>query len=211
MVIFSNAFAPGWMNVKRKPHPFGNEYHTIACCDTHIIFFIEIMEGKDRPTEGPNKTAEFEAEKGLTPALITRIIRTIWGSSRVVLLDSGFGYLPCLQALKEKGLYSTCVIKKHAHWPAGTEGSLLLQEMAGREVGSIRICEGEKDGCRVWIAAMADSKHTAIMANTWSTTLEKGKKRKRRVGHGLVDISYGEYQHYYYYGCHTVDGKNNNQ
>ena len=210
MVVFFNAFAPGWMNVKRKPHPFGNEYHTIACCDTHIIFYIEIMEGKDRPSQGPDSVAEFE-EKGATPGLVTRMTRTIWGSSRVVLLDSGFGYLPCLQALKGKGLYSTCVIKKHAYWPAGTEGNKLLEEMSGREVGSIRIREGVKDGCRVWIAAMADSKHTAIMANTWSTTLEKGDKRKRRVGGNLVDISYGEYQHYYYYGRHAVDDNNNNR
>ena len=60
MVVFFNAFCPGWMNVKRKPHPFGNEYHTIACCISHIIFYIEIVEGKDKPSEGPNKHIQFE-------------------------------------------------------------------------------------------------------------------------------------------------------
>ena len=57
---------------------------------------------------------------------------------------------------------------------------------------------------------MADSKHTAIMANTWSTTIEKGRKRKRRVGDELVELSYGEFQHYYYFGRHAVDDNNNN-
>ena len=87
----------------------------------------------------------------------------------------------------------------------------MLDEMAGKDVGTIRVREGTKDGSKVWIAAMADSKHTAIMGNTWSTTFEKGRKRKRRVGGDLVEISYGEYQHYYYYGRHAVDDNNNNR
>ena len=58
---------------------------------------------------------------------------------------------------------------------------------------------------------MADSKHTGIMGNTWSTTFEKGRKRKRRVGGQLVDILYGAYNHYYYYGRHAVDDNNNNR
>ena len=193
MVIFFNAFAPGWMNVKQKPHPFGNEYHTIACCDTHIIFFVEIVEGKDRPSTGPDSAAEFEEELGATAALVTRMTRPIWGTSRVVLLDSGFGFLPCLQALRAKGLFSTCVIKKRKYWPAGTEGDVLLSELASREVGKVRVREGSKDGCKVWVAGMADSKHIGIMANTWCTSLPKGRKRKRkrRVGGQLVEINYG--------------------
>lgn len=210
MVIFFNAFAPGWMNVKRKPHPFGNEYHTIACADTHIIFYVEIVEGKDKPSEGPDSVVEFKDELGAIPSLVTRMTKSIWGTSRVVLLDSGFGYLPSLQALRAKGLHGTCVIKKRKYWPAGTEGDVLLQEMAGKDVGTIRVRRGTKGNDAVWIAAMANSKHTAIMGNTWATTHEKGRKRKRRVGGELIEIGYGEYQHWYYYGRHAVDDNNNN-
>mmetsp|Transcript_20329 Transcript_20329/g.42341 ORF Transcript_20329/g.42341 Transcript_20329/m.42341 type:complete len:172 (-) Transcript_20329:1150-1665(-) len=32
MVAFLNEHCPNWVCVKRKPHPFGNEYHMIACC-----------------------------------------------------------------------------------------------------------------------------------------------------------------------------------
>ena len=38
MVVFSNKYAPGWIAVKRKPHPMGNEYHTTACCQSKVIF-----------------------------------------------------------------------------------------------------------------------------------------------------------------------------
>ena len=46
---------PGWMFVPRKPHPWGNEYHTIACGICVIIFFVLLVEGKDRPPEIPDK------------------------------------------------------------------------------------------------------------------------------------------------------------
>ena len=171
MVIFFNAFCPGWMNIKRKPHPFGNEYHTIACCETHIIFYVEIVEGKDKPIEGPNSEVEYLQQWGATGALVTWMTRPIWGSGWVVLLDSGFGYLPCLQALKGKGLFGTCVIKKRAYWPSGTKGEVLLVELQGKEVATTCVRLGQKDSVQVWIGCMADSKHTAIMANTWSTTI----------------------------------------
>ena len=70
MVVFTNAYCPGWMNVKRKPHPFGNEYHTIACCQSHIIFHVEMVEGKDRPTQGPNSQIKLVEDWGATGGLV---------------------------------------------------------------------------------------------------------------------------------------------
>ena len=40
-----------WMCVGRKSHPFGNERHTIACGLLTIMWFVEIVEGRDRPCE----------------------------------------------------------------------------------------------------------------------------------------------------------------
>ena len=65
-------------------------------------FFIEIVEGKDKPTEGPDSFNEYENDFGKTGRLVTRMTRPIWGSSQVVLLNSGFGYLVSLQTLKSK-------------------------------------------------------------------------------------------------------------
>lgn len=42
---------PGWMFVPRKPHPMGNEYHSICCGESGIMFAIEMVEGKDRPPQ----------------------------------------------------------------------------------------------------------------------------------------------------------------
>ena len=49
------------MCVPQKPHPFGNEYHTISDRDYNavILYRVELVEGKDRPSElGKRKWAD---------------------------------------------------------------------------------------------------------------------------------------------------------
>ena len=41
-----NKYAPGFMCVRRKPHPFGNESHTICCGFTYILWRSKIVEVK---------------------------------------------------------------------------------------------------------------------------------------------------------------------
>jgi hypothetical protein len=51
MMEWFNKWAPGFMCVGRKPHPFGNERHTISCALTTILWRAQIVEGKDRPAQ----------------------------------------------------------------------------------------------------------------------------------------------------------------
>jgi Transposase IS4 len=39
---------PGWMFVPCKPPPFGNEYHSMCCGLSDIMYSIELEEGKDQ-------------------------------------------------------------------------------------------------------------------------------------------------------------------
>ena len=38
---------PGWMFVPRKPHPFVNKYHKIACAKSKVIYNVDMVEGED--------------------------------------------------------------------------------------------------------------------------------------------------------------------
>jgi hypothetical protein len=77
------------MFVPRKPWPFGNEYHTIACGVSKILYNLELVEGKDEPKEG-HGPKEFDG-LGKTVRLLLRLTtRTIWGTEKEVFLDSGF-------------------------------------------------------------------------------------------------------------------------
>ena len=67
--------------------PLGNEYHTTASCESKIIFWIEIVEGKSKPKEGPNAESKFEKEfESKIAALVVRMTTPIWGILGKLLL-----------------------------------------------------------------------------------------------------------------------------
>ena len=216
MVVFYNKYAPGWIAVKRKPHPLGNEYHTTACCESKIIFCIELVEGKSAPKLGPHREAEFEHEfDSKIAALVVRMTRPIWGSGRAVIMDSGFGYVASMVQLKAKGLFATTVIKKKRFWPKYTKAIDAVNEMDGKEVGTMKVRigsyisgEGQES---ITLVALADSLFTSLMLTNWSTTRRGGRPKVRRVGGELVTFEYGEVQNHYYQGRHAVDDNNNNR
>ena len=79
MMEWFNKYAPGFMCVGRKPHPFGNERHTICrgvtsiYCGEHRLF-----EGKDRPPQlGPKEGVEL----GATVGLMLQMCRPILGTT----------------------------------------------------------------------------------------------------------------------------------
>jgi hypothetical protein len=52
MSLWTNMWTcPGFVFCPRKPWDTGNEYHTIACGLTSIIFYMEMVEGKGRAKE----------------------------------------------------------------------------------------------------------------------------------------------------------------
>ena len=58
---FSRWTCPEWKFAPRKPCLFGNEYHSIICGVTTILFAIEVVEGKDRLQE---KKDNFTKKRG---------------------------------------------------------------------------------------------------------------------------------------------------
>jgi hypothetical protein len=71
-VWFSEYACPGWMFVPRKPHPFGNEYHTACCGKSGILWSLELVEGKDWPWQLDK--LDFE-NLGKTVGLLLRLTR----------------------------------------------------------------------------------------------------------------------------------------
>lgn len=101
---------PGWMFVPRKPHPTGNEYHTIACGLSGVLWHMEVVEGKDQP---PEMRKEFD-EMGKTVGLMLRVTRQIWSTGKVIILDSGFCVLKGIVELMKRGVFASALIKKRS-------------------------------------------------------------------------------------------------
>ena len=115
-IWFNKWTCPGWMFVPRKPHPFGNEYHSVCCGESGIMWGIELVEGKDAPPQRPRDPND--GLLGKTAGLLLRMLRPIFGTAKVVILDSGFCVLKALIALRENGVFASSVIKKRRYWPA---------------------------------------------------------------------------------------------
>ena len=105
---------PGWVFCPGKPYPEGDEYHTICCGMTGILFDLELREGKDHLSELPH--AEF-FEEGMKAGLLLCLTKTIHYTAHYVVLDSGVSVLLALLALKKKGVYVGALIKKRRYWP----------------------------------------------------------------------------------------------
>ncbi len=157
-----------------------------------IIFLIELVETeKDQPKEDEFSKPELKDEMPKTSALCCHRTKSIWGSNQVYLLDSGFGYTTTLPELEKKDIFGTTVFKKKGvGWPAGSDAKTVLDHMQGKDVGYKTVWKASSEkypGTNLCLATLADREHTSIMANTWSTTLPK-TKRKCRVGGELVEI-----------------------
>ena len=99
---------PGYMFVPQKPHPFGNEYHTIGCCISGVLYRVELVEGKDRP---PECGAEEYSDLGKTVGLLLHVTKPLHGTGKCVVLDSGFCVLEGILRLKEKGVFTAVQMK----------------------------------------------------------------------------------------------------
>jgi Transposase IS4 len=51
----SQQTCPGWMYVPCKPCPLGNEYHSMCCGLSGIMYSFELVEGKDQLHQSPPK------------------------------------------------------------------------------------------------------------------------------------------------------------
>ena len=94
------------MCVGRKPHPFDNVRHTISCELTSILFRALIVEGKYRPKELEKKYSEL----GRTVGLKLWMCKTLYGTGKAVVMDSGFCVSRHIVELERKGVFGKYLI-----------------------------------------------------------------------------------------------------
>ena len=102
---------PGWMFIPRKLWPSGNEYNTVRCSLSGILWQMELIEGKDSPSEIIPKYNN----QGKTVGLLLRLLEPIFTRCYVVILDSDFCMLKGIVELKKHGVYASTLIKKQKY------------------------------------------------------------------------------------------------
>ena len=75
------------------------------------MFSIDIVEGKDRPIQIGRK--EYYEEGG-TSLLLLQLAKSLFGTSKLVILDSNLFVLKYIVSLKKRGIYASSLIKNVA-------------------------------------------------------------------------------------------------
>ena len=215
MSVWTNMWTcPGWMFVPQKPHPMGNEYHSICCGVSGIMYAIEIVKGKDRPRElAPEKFSEH----GKTTGLLLRLTESIHHSGRVVIMDSGFCVLQALVKLASHGVYSSAVIKKRRYWPKYIDGRAIDPRFDLKEIGVTDSLPGTLDGVNFKVFCMKEEDYVMKLMATYGALrpIDEGVTNRsvtRRSGRvEKVTFKYMEpfYNHFKF--RHQVDDHNNSR
>ena len=201
---------PGFMFVPQKPWPFGNEYHTVCCGNTGIMFAMEIVEGKDAPRS--RQYQEFDDLGGKTVGLLLRLSKSIWKSARIIILDSGFCVLKGIIELRKKGLYASALIKKCRFWPKYIRGEEIKTHFESLECGFADAWPGKLDNIPFHIYCTKEPDYVMFLMSLYGTLepigkvsmrnwLVQGTKRQKQV-------TYTEVIHNHYKFWHAVDNHN---
>ena len=165
MSIWTNAFTcPGFMMVPRKPHPFGNEYHTICCGVSGVLYQMELVEGKDAP---PERGDPEHNNMGKTVGLLLRLTKPISGTGKLVILDSGFCVLKAIIELRKVGVFASAVIKKRKYWPKGIPGDKIKEHFENCIVGDDDALAGRCDETDFYVFAMKDAGYVSMFMSTY--------------------------------------------
>ena len=75
-----------------------------------MIFFVELVEGKDRP--GERGSPEFKSDYGATGELMTQTTKPLFGTGKAGVMEFGCCLLKGLVGMLDHGVYGETVIKK---------------------------------------------------------------------------------------------------
>ena len=207
MSIWHNRWTcPGWVYCPRKPHPFGNEYHDIACGLSKILFRILMVEGKDQPQEVQR---EFKNE-GSTTEILLECCKPIFHSGRVVILDSGFCVLDAILKLRSRGVYASAVIKKRRYWPKHIKGDEIERHMKDKNIGDIDVINGNINDIAYKVFCLKDAGYVMKLKSTYGTDLvnENDELNKRVQDGNSITFKYTETFSNHYKFRHAVDDHN---
>ena len=213
---------PGFMSVPRKPHPLGNEYHSIADGDDGkaIMWRIKLQEGKDRPKDASGKWAfpsKFEGRNSnsnrlftKTSSLMCEMTEPIHGTGKIVSMDSGFCVTVGILHLHDFGVYGQSLIKKRKYWPKWVPGDAIDAYFEGKPLGFVKTYRQMIEGIPFNVHCTRDDRFVTKMMSTHGLLTEvEDHTTYRQKGLEWVKFNYSEYLSCHNHSKHWVDDVNN--
>ena len=209
--MWTNKFTcPGFMFIPHKLWPFGNDYHTICCCSSGIMWGIDLVEGRDhRQQLGIQQYDNF----GSTVGLLLHMLSPIYHKGFVVILDSGFCVLKGIIELRKKGVFATALIKKQHYWPKYIKGDDIKAHFHNKNMGDADSWAGTLDNIPFHVYAMKELDYIMLLMSMYGTNDRDNRKETRldwKKGSKMksVTFKYPEVIHNHFMFQHAVDDHN---
>ncbi len=175
---------PGWVFCPQKPHPFGNEYHSMCFVECAVMLNVEVVKGKDCPWKlGPSK---FKDCCGKTVGLFCLCWRSIFSTGRYIIFDSSFCVLKGIVELKKMG-FCGGIEKKLCYWPSLVHEEAINSHFQSKDDGDTDVLSRKLSSLEyfIWIKKKSDciieiiGAGGALVMDGWKETCRKWTDRNK--------------------------------
>ena len=137
----------------------------MLCGQSIIISIWGLVEGKYRPKE--LGSPEFETVPEIsTMKLMWRMTKTLWGTGKTVIMESGFCVFKWLVGMYKRGVYDSAVVNKCRYWPSGINGNQINAHFEKKEIGEHDCHSGNWKGFDFDVFVVKDPNYSMIMMST---------------------------------------------
>ncbi|CAO3588748.1 unnamed protein product [Absidia cylindrospora] len=170
---------PSLKKVPRKPHPIGQEYKTLADCDTYCILRLDFVSDKF-----PKK---FDDTDRNLIATVKRLTEPWFYSGRTVIADSWFGSPEMANELYLNGVFSIMQVCKRRYWPRGMPSDLdMIQDLGTAYGDTLTMVSIRSNGCLLLASSYQDKKPKAIVATCGTTKMVAKRTFRDSSGQKVV-------------------------
>ena len=117
---------------------------------------------------------------GKTAGLLLRLTKPIWGSSKVIVLDSGFCVLKGIVELRKRGTFAAALVKKRRYWSKFVKGEDIKEHFRTKEVGTVDAMKGELDSVKVELHCLKEPDYTMTLMSSYGTLEKVGEEKSRK-------------------------------
>ena len=150
---------------------------------------------------------------GKTVSLLLRMSKPIYGTAKVLILDSGFCVVEGITQLLKKGVYSAALIKKRRYWPKYIRGDDIKQHFENKRVGSADAWRGFINNEAFSVHSMKEPDYVMSIMTTYGTLSREGCRETTRRGlanviGNSITFKYPEVINNHFRYRHAVDDHN---
>ena len=109
---------------------------------------------------------------------LLHLTKPVWGTGKLVVLNSGFCVLQGIVELKKKGVYTHALINKRRYWPKHVPGDDIIAHFVEKKVGETDAICGELDSIPFYLYGMKEPDYVMQIMATYGTLEEKGQEKK---------------------------------